>query len=355
MRNLGDTVTFSTVASGSGPFSYAWKKNGTIIQGATTNSLRVSNLTYSDAAVYAVEVAGGCNTAVQSATLAVNHPPTVTIVTPTNGSVFIAPANFTVLADATDTDGVVTNVDFFASSTNWLGSSSSSPYFVIRTNVNTGTYTFTAAARDDFGALGVSEPVSITVLSAPPLTITTNIHLNLQTGLFDQAVRVFNPTGSSFDAVRVYISNLTNNTVVWNASGTNNGVPYVESHAVVPPGSYVDFVIEYYVPSRITPNPTLRAALVSPPDPSGFAAAGTLQHIDRALMLPDQTFLVEFLSAINRSYYIQYSSDFRQWLTARPAISGTGTRIQWIDNGEPKTQSAPAVTPARFYRVILVP
>ena len=66
------------------------------------------------------------------------------------------------------------------------------------------------ACYDDLKTKGVrfkSEPVTITVLAAPPLIITTNIHLNLQTGLFDQAVRVFNPTGSSYDAVRLYISN----------------------------------------------------------------------------------------------------------------------------------------------------
>src|SRR6185369_9047589 len=142
MRNLGETVVLSTTASGTGPFAYTWKKNGSILTGATTNSLRVSNLSYADAGVYTVEIAGACNSAMQSATLAVNHPPMVSIVTPTNGQVFIAPANFTVLADATDTDGVVTNVDFFAAGTNWLGSTTDSPYFVVRTNVGTGSYTF---------------------------------------------------------------------------------------------------------------------------------------------------------------------------------------------------------------------
>jgi len=168
-------------------------------------------------------------------------------------------------------------------------------------------------------------------------------------------VRVSNPVGSTLGAIRVYISNLTNGTIVWNASGTNNGLPYVESHAAIAPGSYVDFVIEYYVPSRITPNPVLSAVLVSPSDPAIYAAAGAIQHIDRGLMLLDRTFLVEFLTAANRTYYIQYSSDLRQWRSVRPGIIGTGTRIQWIDNGEPKTESAPAVTPIRFYRVILVP
>jgi hypothetical protein len=124
---------------------------------------------------------------------------------------------------------------------------------------------------------------------------------------------------------------------------------------VVNPGSYVDLVIEYYVPSRIPPNPILTADLVPPPQGGGTAAAGTQQHIDRGIMLPNKTFLVEFLTVSNRIYSVQYSSDLVNWKDAQPAIVGNGTRIQWIDNGEPKTESAPSVTPARFYRVVLLP
>jgi hypothetical protein len=69
----------------------------------------------------------------------------------------------------------------------------------------------------------------------------------------------------------------------------------------------------------------------------------------------NSTFLVEFLTISNRLYSIQYSSNLRSWKDAQPAVTGNGTRIQWIDNGEPKTESTPAATPARFYRVILLP
>src|SRR5207244_12161219 len=78
-NNLGGSITFSTVAFGSGQLSCVWKKNGTIIPGQTANSLTVSNLTYADAGQYSVEVTGACGTATQSASLVVNHPPTVTI------------------------------------------------------------------------------------------------------------------------------------------------------------------------------------------------------------------------------------------------------------------------------------
>jgi hypothetical protein len=131
-------------------------------------------------------------------------------------------------------------------------------------------------------------------------------------------------------------------------------VPYVQSHAAIPSGAYADFVIEYYVPSRVPPNPVLRAELVTPGGGS-VAVAGIGQHIDRGLRLADGSFLVEFLTVSNRLYYIQYSSDLTTWKTAQPAVVGNGTRIQWLDNGEPKTDSAPSTQAARFYRVVLLP
>jgi predicted RNA methylase len=357
-NNLGTSVTFATVGSGTGLLTYAWKKNGTNIIGATTASLTLTNLGHAHAGVYTVEVAGTCNTTEQSATLTINIPPTVSIVNPTNGTVFIAPANFTVLADAQDVDGTVTNVQFFYGTTNFLGETFLPPYGIVLTNVPVGSYTFSAKATDNLGASGTSAPVSITVIASPPLGIVSAMSFNPQTDLFQQTVRVSNPTSSTYDAARVYVYGLTNNTTVYNASGSTNGIPYVESQTAIASGGYVDFVIEYWTPLRIMPNPTLRAELVSGSTGiigGGGTINGTQQHINQAVKLPDKTFLLEFASASNRVYYVQYSSDLKAWKSAQTEITGNGTWIQWIDNGQPKTESTPATTPIRFYRVIMLP
>jgi hypothetical protein len=225
---------------------------------------------------------------------------------------------------------------------------------VVLTNVSAGSYTFTARATDNLGATGVSAPVTVTVLESLPLTIVAAMHFNPQTGLFEQTVRVSNPTYSTLNAVRVYAYALANNTVLYNYTGTDtNGVRYIQSVSSVAPGGYVDFVMEYYVPSRITPNPTLVAKLVQPETRAN--AIGDGAHIDRGLKLADGTFLVEFSSISNRIYYIQYSSNLTDWKTAIPSITGNGTRIQWIDNGQPKTESSPATASMRFYRLIVLP
>jgi hypothetical protein len=258
-------------------------------------------------------------------------------------------------------DGTVTNVQFFYGTTNFLGETGmASPSCIVLTNVGVGSYTFSARAVDNLGATGISAPVTVNVIDRPPLSIVSAMTYDPRTDLFEQTVRVSNPTYSTYDSVRVYVYGLTNNTTVFNASGSTNGITYVESHAAIAPGSYVDFVIEYYTPLRIMPNPTLRAELVSASSIGSFVGGdvtviGTGQHINRGVVLPDQTFLLEFASTTNRVYYLQYSSELRTWKTAQPGITGSGTWIHWIDNGQPKTDSSPALSNNRFYRLIELP
>jgi hypothetical protein len=72
-------------------------------------------------------------------------------------------------------------------------------------------------------------------------------------------------------------------------------------------------------------------------------------------MLSNQTFMVEFATLSNRVYYVEYCGDLTNWIPAQPAVVTGNSAVQWIDNGPPGTQSAPANTSMRFYRVILLP
>ena len=69
---VGSNVVFSTVASGTGPYNYAWSKNGVAISGQTNSSLTLNNVTTNDAATYSVIVGGAIGTVTNSATLTVN-------------------------------------------------------------------------------------------------------------------------------------------------------------------------------------------------------------------------------------------------------------------------------------------
>src|SRR5678815_2019825 len=59
---------------------------------------------------------GRTNSSLATVTLTVrtpNNPPTVTISSPTNGAFYVAPASLTVVAEAADSDGAVTNIALF--------------------------------------------------------------------------------------------------------------------------------------------------------------------------------------------------------------------------------------------------
>lgn len=66
-----DPLILSAAVSGTGPFSYMWRKNGTVLPGAVSNVLSFAKLGTNDAGVYTVEVSGGCNTASRSVTVGV--------------------------------------------------------------------------------------------------------------------------------------------------------------------------------------------------------------------------------------------------------------------------------------------
>src|SRR5262245_27282692 len=58
VRAVGGTAVFSTVASGTAPFTYSWKKDGVLIPGKTQSSLTLTNLQTTNSGTYTVIVNG---------------------------------------------------------------------------------------------------------------------------------------------------------------------------------------------------------------------------------------------------------------------------------------------------------
>jgi hypothetical protein len=111
-----------------------------------------------------------------------NIPPAVALVNPTNGAVYQAPANITLIAKATDPDGTVSNVEFFANNTDLGrgqqvvldpppgGGVSGLVYIFNWQSIPTNIYSLTAVATDDGGLATTSAPVKISVVAGPPPT-----------------------------------------------------------------------------------------------------------------------------------------------------------------------------------------
>ena len=92
----------------------------------------------------------------------INQPPTVSITAPTTNSTFEAPAAFTIQANAADSDGSIAKVEFYQGE-NLLNSDNTSPYAFDVAGLAEGTYTITAKATDNQGAVSTSAPITIEV------------------------------------------------------------------------------------------------------------------------------------------------------------------------------------------------
>ncbi|WGH76933.1 Ig-like domain-containing protein [Tenacibaculum tangerinum] len=166
----GTTLLGSDTTS---PYSYTWSNvaqgNYTITAEAVDNE-------------GATTVSNPISISVQDATS--NNPPTVALTSPTNGSSFVAGSNINVTADASDSDGTITQVNFY-SGTNLLGSDTTSPYSFTWNNVSEGNYTLTAEAIDNNGATTVSNSASITVQNTTgqgPAMYVSNVTLGTSNG-----------------------------------------------------------------------------------------------------------------------------------------------------------------------------
>jgi regulation of enolase protein 1 (concanavalin A-like superfamily) len=95
----------------------------------------------------------------------INSAPTVALISPAAGSSYSAPGSIPLEAAATDRDGSVARVEFYANGA-LVGSATAAPYVFTWTNVNAGHYGLTARAYDNGGAATESEAVSITVAAA---------------------------------------------------------------------------------------------------------------------------------------------------------------------------------------------
>ncbi|MDY7229533.1 choice-of-anchor A family protein [Hyalangium rubrum] len=99
-----------------------------------------------------------------------NSPPSVSITSPSSSASFTAPATIHVVAEASDSDGTLSNVEFFHNDV-LVGTSLSAPYAITLTEVPAGTHRLAAKATDDQGASVTSAVVVVTV-QGPVLVIT---------------------------------------------------------------------------------------------------------------------------------------------------------------------------------------
>jgi subtilisin-like proprotein convertase family protein len=125
-------------------------------------------------------------------------PPTVAITNPPAGATFTAPATITIEATASDSDGSVTKVEFYANGTR-LGEDTTTPYSLALINFPNGTHSLYAVATDDIGNHGTSGAVNITVIG--PIQALVNAAV--------PGATIYIPAGNYIDHDVVIDKNLT--------------------------------------------------------------------------------------------------------------------------------------------------
>ena len=144
----------------------------------------------------------------------VNVAPTVAVTAPPDNTVFSAPATFIVAATAGDTaDDTVSDVEFFlgtSDGTNSIEDVFSPPYTTGLTNLDAGTYTLLAVARDSR---------SWTATNAITITVTAGGAVSLDSPRTDAGKFLFDVTGLT--AGRTNIVEVSADLTLWTPVATN--------------------------------------------------------------------------------------------------------------------------------------
>lgn len=106
-----------------------------------------------------------------SLTSSVGSIPTISITSPVEGETFVPGFDLDLRANATDEDGIISQVEFFLNGVS-IGNSSTFPFTTTHSLTSPGTFTITATATDNAGNEGFSESVNISVVIGSPPVIS---------------------------------------------------------------------------------------------------------------------------------------------------------------------------------------
>lgn len=177
-----------------------------------------------------------------------------------------------------------------------------------------------------------------------------DIKLDFQTGLFKQVVTITNNNLGALPAFRVLVGGLPIGVTVANSQGDVLGNSFLLFNQALESGESIELTVEYLQADASGGfEPTFEIELL---DQVENQSAGEGVEVDRCEVLENGDVLIEFPSQIGATYTIQYSQNGEAWNKVVPDITAGGTRLQWIDNGPPKTISHPSGEKLRLYRVI---
>jgi chitodextrinase len=158
--------------------------------------------------------------------------PTVSISSPANNATFAAPASITINATAADSDGTVSKVDFYNGTTK-LGTDTTSPYSFAWANVAVGTYSITAKATDNSGAVTTSAAITVKVNANVAPTVSVTAPADNATFMAPAAITI-NATATDTDGTISKVEFFNGTTLL----GSDTTSPYSYAWSNVAVGTY---------------------------------------------------------------------------------------------------------------------
>jgi plastocyanin len=168
--NVGDQVLW-TWAGGTHNVTSTnsvWAASPTMSGGTFANTFNTAGTYFYYCTIHGTPTSGMKGAIV---VIAPNVPPTVSLTNPPNGTVFAAPANVTLQASPSDSDGTVTNVQFRVDAS-VVGNDITAPYSVVANSLAAGGHTLTAIASDSGGATATN---SVFISVVTPVTVQLSV------------------------------------------------------------------------------------------------------------------------------------------------------------------------------------
>ena len=178
--------------------------------------------------------------ALKQGTAPSNVPPVVSLIAPADGSTFTEPASITLTANATDPEGQLDRVEFYAGTTR-LASVAAAPYSTTWSNVSAGTYRLTAVAYDATGTSTTSAAATVTVSAAnKPPTVALTAPANGATFTAPATINL-SATASDADGQVTKVEFYNGTTLV----GSVTTGPYACTWSSVPAGTFTLTAVAY--------------------------------------------------------------------------------------------------------------
>lgn len=258
-----------------------------------------------------------------------NAAPEVALTSPVNGASFSTPASFTMNALATDLDGTVTRVDYYAGDS-LLGTVTSPPFAFSLNGLQAGVHHLTAVATDNRGAWTVSAPVTVTVHLATDPTVSITSPLD-NTRLAAPAQITIQANAADLDGtitkVEFYVNGLK--------AGEDTVAPYSYTWTNVVSGSYL-----------LTAKATDNSGAFRTSTPLNVTVVNAPQIYQQDTVYTGGEFRLPMKLETGKSYLIQASTNLVTWTTLQ-AFVAFGNAIEFVD-----TQAMNY--PGRFYRIVQV-